>query len=582
MSGVAHDRLVLGGRFKLIRHLGGGGMSEVFVAEQLSLARQVALKVLKRDFAKQPEMAERFRREALLLSTVDHPSVVRVIDFDSGRDGTVLVLELAEGETLEQTLADGPLEPRRAIRLLAQLAEGLAAIHDKGIIHRDLKPHNVVITPGPRGEQARLLDFGIARLMEITDEGKTPPTLPVLGDFDPNASPFVSHPGQAVGTPAYVAPEQATASPMDARTDVYSFGVLAFRVLAGRLPFEGTDTRDFLEQHVRRPAPALDEIAPHLASWRELVKLVKQCLEKKPDARPKDGQALAEALKRTSPPDTAALTTQTRRAIGALTTHTWKGVQSTATSVGKRSVRGARLAVRLARKVTPEVRRSLLITALVVACVPAAWAFMPPTPVERLEKLLRGGHAAEALELVDRELPDAKGDRPVLLSLKAAALHRLGRPDAERLLLRDSPYQTLHVADPLLLEALAEDWADQEGDAFLAEMLAIVPAETLDPAFTELAGEPPSLRQWGALRYLDTANRAGALELVRRYAASLASTNCPVRVKAARRLAELGDLEAIGALRELAETPKDEVKDALIDCGQDEAGDAIRALKRKH
>ncbi|HEY1086177.1 MAG TPA: protein kinase, partial [Archangium sp.] len=136
--------------------------------------------------------------------------MVRVIDFSSNtRDGTVLVLELAEGETLESALKQGPFEPKRAIRVLLQLAEGLAAVHERGIIHRDLKPQNIVIGLGPRGEQARLLDFGIARLMELdTDSGPAKPQLTA------GADPFMSLPGQAVGTPAYVAPEQAMAQPV--------------------------------------------------------------------------------------------------------------------------------------------------------------------------------------------------------------------------------------------------------------------------------------------------------------------------------------------------------------------------------
>ncbi|HMK73807.1 MAG TPA: serine/threonine-protein kinase, partial [Myxococcaceae bacterium] len=160
------NSLVLDERFRVLGHLGGGGMGEVYLAEQVSLGRKVALKVLKREVGQQPGMSERFRREARLLSSVEHPAVVRVIDFGESEEGTCLVMELAEGETLLQALEKGPLEPDRGRQVMVQLAEGLEAIHEKGIIHRDLKPENVVLTAGPRGEQARLLDFGIARLVE--------------------------------------------------------------------------------------------------------------------------------------------------------------------------------------------------------------------------------------------------------------------------------------------------------------------------------------------------------------------------------------------------------------------------------
>ncbi|MEW5742481.1 MAG: serine/threonine-protein kinase [Myxococcota bacterium] len=582
---MSQDRLVLGGRFKLLRHLGGGGMSEVFLAEQLSLGRKVALKVLKRDLGSQPAMSERFRREAQLLSTVDHPSVVRVIDFEtSPKDGTVLVLELAEGETLELALRMGPFEPSRAIRVFLQLAEGLAAIHDKGIIHRDIKPQNVVIGHSTRGEQARLLDFGIARLMELDVEDKqdavdtdpeTTGPLPQVG-----ADPFVSHPGQAVGTPAYVAPEQAMAQPVDPRTDVYSFGVLAFRVLAGRLPFEGPSTRDYLEQHVKVKPPRLDEVEPKLAEWPALVKLVMQCLEKKPDARPDDGHALARALKACMPAEAIPLTTQTRMALNAMATQSLSAVKGTVGTLGQHGQTAARRVRRLAALLDRQARVSLLITLALTALVPGAWAMWPPSTTEQAERRLEAGDAAGALQLIDESLPDAKGDVPVLLSLKAAALHQLGRADDERALMRDMPYQVLFPARRPLLQALAEDFSDAEGDAELQELLALVPARELDPVFTAFAKEPLSRRQWGALRWLDQAGRAKGLDFVERYSASLSSRSCTVKAKAAVRLGQLGDKDAISALRDLSETPKDEGTSGPINCGQDEAAEAIRQLKK--
>lgn len=553
-------------------------MAEVFLAEQISLGRLVALKVLKRDLSSQPAMADRFAREARLLSTVDHPSVVRVIDFESGRDGTVLVLELAEGETLEQALKQGPFEPRRAITIMLQLAEGLAAIHERGIIHRDIKPQNVVIGPGLRGEQARLLDFGIARLMEIPDEetGKGgPPPLPA-----PGSNPFVSHPGQAVGTPAYVAPEQATASPVDSRTDVYSFGVLAYRMLAGRLPFLGPDTRDYLEQHVKERPPALDEVAPQLRAFPGLIRLVMACLEKKPSSRPKDGAALVDALRMQSPANTD-LGTQTRKALQAVTTQTWANLTITAGRVQTNVGAGARTVARLTQHLDSRWKQSLIVAALVMATIPTAWAFWPPPLTEQVATFVREDRTTEALELIDQSLPSARGDTPMLLALKAAALHKAGRRDGERGLLLAQPYQVLHAAHPLLLESLAEDFSEGETDATLKELMLIVPAKRLTPAFVDFAKGPLSAKQWGALRWLDATQTAQGLDLVARYAHSLQSKSCRVRQLAAQRLAALGDVDAVGALRDLSELPKDEGPGGPVNCGQDEAADAIRQLKKK-
>lgn len=572
---MSKDRLVLGGRFKLIRHLGGGGMAEVFLAEQVSLGRQVALKVLKRDLSAQPAMGERFRREAQLLSTVDHPSVVRVIDFETNkRDGTVLVLELAEGETLENALRLGPFEPKRAIRILLQLAEGLAAVHERGIIHRDLKPQNIVIGPGPRGEQARLLDFGIARLMELdTDSGPAPPELP------PGVDPFMSLPGQAVGTPAYVAPEQAMAQPVDPRTDVYAFGVVAFRMLAGRLPFLGPGARDYLEQHVHEPPPPLDAVAPHVGPYPLLVKLVMACLEKKAANRPRDGAALVEALRGVLPADQLALSTQTRLVLSAVTTQTLSAVKDTAASFSQRSLKGARTVGRFARGLDRQFKQSLVVTVALALLVPAAWLLWPQTTVERAEHELLAGRPAEALTTIDAVLADSKGLYPTLLSLKAGALHELGREEDARALLRQWPYQALFPASAAVLELLCEGFATSEVDAEVVEWLAMLPPVLGDQTLLRFAKEGPSARQWGALRYLDTVERTRGLQLPERYAASLKSKDCSVRARSAVRLGELADADAIPALRELSETPKDRVEGQAKNCGQDEAGEAIRTLK---
>jgi serine/threonine protein kinase len=552
-------------------------MAEVFLAEQLSLGRLVALKVLKRDLSSQPAMADRFQREARLLSTVDHPSVVRVIDFESGRDGTVLVLELADGETLDQALKLGPFEPKRAMRVMLQLAEGLAAIHERGIVHRDIKPQNVVIGPGVRGEQARLLDFGIARLMEIPDET-------AHGDASAlpssDANPFVSHPGQAVGTPAYVAPEQAMAQPVDSRTDVYSFGVLAYRVLSGQLPFLGPDSRSYLAQHVRDQPPELTEVAPQLRTWPALAKLVMQCLDKKPSNRPKDGAALVESIRRSLPADTD-LGTQTRRALQAVSTQTWTNLTITAGKVQSNVGLGARSVARLTSRLDSQWRRSLIVTALVITGIFAGAALWPPPLTERVSKLVVAGETTQALELIEETLPTARGDTPMLLALKAAALHQSGRRDAERGLLVAQPFQPLHAAHPLLLEALAEDFADTETDAQLKELIGLVPPRLLTPAFVSFAKGPPSTKQWGALRWLDATGASKGLDLVAQYGASLQSKSCRVRQLAAIRLGTLGDLDAIAVLRNLSELPKEEGPQGTSNCGQDEAADAIRELKKK-
>ena len=569
-------------------------MAEVYLAEQVSLGRKVALKVLKRDLGKRPDMAERFRREARILCTVDHPCVVRVIDFESAPEATILVLELAEGDTLEKVMRLGPMAPERAVPILAQIADGLGAIHEKGIVHRDIKPQNVVLTPTPRGDQARLLDFGIARLMEIPDglDGAA-----ALGGID---NPFISQPGQVVGTPAYVAPEQATAGTLDTRTDVYSFGVLAYRMLSGQFPFPGPGSQDFLKQHLLSPPRPIEDVMPGLKERPGLMLLVMDCLQKSPDARPKNGHVLLERLMPLMPPSPydSSVTTPSRRLFNATSAGSlapvasaaaqaeperpskWAEVHQRTTMLGEAGLTQARRAIVVAKKVDREWWRSLLWTAGIVCTASAAWAMLTLSPVQRAARLIESGGAEEALAVLEARELEAPADVPQLSALKAAALHRLDRHADERALLRERTYQALHAAHPLLLEALAEDFAATESDAELRAMMEVVPADALTPVFEAFANGSRSRKQWGALRYLDFTGVHQKVDRVDLYARALADKDCDVRAKASMRLSELGDRDAVAQLRELSELPKEERSSGQRNCGQDEAAEAIRQLKR--
>lgn len=270
---------VLGGRFRLVKPLGYGGAADVYLAEQVSLGRKVALKVITRRGSMAADAEARFKREALLHSAIDHPSVVRVLDFDaSGPEGAIVVLEYVEGRRLDELVGGVPLPITEALPLLLQLAEGLAAIHAHGVVHRDFKAENVMVTETALGRRARILDFGLARLFDADQ---------VAGD----GRSFVSGIGVVAGTPAYLAPEQFHGSPADPRSDVYAFGVTAYFVLSGELPFRGPDVQAYLRQHAEdRPAPLPPQVPDSLAA------LVMRCLEKTPSRRPADGAALVAAL----------------------------------------------------------------------------------------------------------------------------------------------------------------------------------------------------------------------------------------------------------------------------------------------
>ena len=262
---------VLGGRYRVLRPLGEGGSAQVYLAEQLSLKRKVALKIITRRGPMAPDAQARFKREALIHSTIDHPSVVRVLDFETdGPEGTVVVLEYVEGVRLDEVVLGHPLSADEATRLLLQLAEGLAAIHKKGVVHRDFKAENVMVSQTAAGRQVRILDFGLARMFdadELSGDGRS----------------FVSSAGLVAATPAYAAPEQLRGLPANPRTDVYSFGITAYLMLTGRLPFNGPEVHDFVRQHTQEKAPSLKGKVPD-----DLAQLVEECLEKEPSRRPAD------------------------------------------------------------------------------------------------------------------------------------------------------------------------------------------------------------------------------------------------------------------------------------------------------
>jgi len=279
-----HDRTVLAGRFKLLAHLGSVATADEFLAEQVGKNRKVRVKILSKDFRGDHEMMARFKRQAELMSSVDHPAVVKVIDFGADRDGTILVTEDIEGEPMDALLRDGPMEPRRAVNLFSQIAHGLAALHFKGIVHRDIRSENVIIHGTLLGEKAKLIEFGIARMFdpELTD---SPDKRFVTGVNEI----------QSIGTPAYLSPEQARGEPAGPRSDVYSFGVLAYLMLTGQLPFTG-DADAQLRHHLQSIPRSPEVVVPALKAHPQLTALVMRCLEKNPVDRFPDGGALAHAI----------------------------------------------------------------------------------------------------------------------------------------------------------------------------------------------------------------------------------------------------------------------------------------------
>jgi serine/threonine-protein kinase len=253
----------LAGKYALQAPIGGGGMGWVYRAQQLPLDRTVAVKVLKPQISQQPAYVERFRREALAASRLDHPHSVRVLDFGEDGGRLYLVMEHVQGRTLADIIDEEfPFEAPRIVDLLSQVLSALAVAHALGIVHRDLKPENILVarSTGEDGrpvEIAKVCDFGIAKLGGPRGTGSR----------DPGR---ITSAGTVVGTPDYLSPEQSRAEALDGRSDLYTVGIVLFHMLAGRVPFEAATPLAVLHMHGTRPPPRPSTFAPVLPALEEI------------------------------------------------------------------------------------------------------------------------------------------------------------------------------------------------------------------------------------------------------------------------------------------------------------------------
>ena len=263
------------GPYEILAPLGAGGMGEVWKAKDTRLDRFVAVKVLPEHLAKHPESLARFEREAKAVAALNHPNITGIHDFATEGDTIYVVMELLEGESLRTRLESGPLPPRKATELAIQMAQGLAAAHEKGVVHRDLKPDNLWITKEGR---LKILDFGLAK--QITGMG-------VGSDsFQPTAAISPGHhteKGMILGTLGYMSPEQVRGEAVDARSDIFSFGVVLFEMLTGKKAFARDTASDTMAAILRDDPPELEGTSRPLLPG--LKRVLDHCLEKEPGAR---------------------------------------------------------------------------------------------------------------------------------------------------------------------------------------------------------------------------------------------------------------------------------------------------------
>ena len=266
--------------YRLDRLLGSGGMGSVYLARDLALDRDVAIKFIATDKAGDASARQRLIREARAAAALEHPNICGVHEVIVEPDGrAAIVMQYVEGETLADTLRRGPLDVRFAMSIATDIANALMAAHRRGIIHRDIKPQNIIITPE---KQAKLLDFGLARQHEVSAD-------------DADTTALLTTPGFIVGTPAYMSPEQAQQLPIDGRSDLFSLGAALFECLTGKRPFTGHSSIDVLGAVLHHQPPAVSSLRPELTGQHD--ELIGRLLAKHPDDRFKSADELLGALR---------------------------------------------------------------------------------------------------------------------------------------------------------------------------------------------------------------------------------------------------------------------------------------------
>jgi serine/threonine-protein kinase len=272
---------IAGGKYQIIRVLGEGGMGTVYQALQPAMNRMVALKRIRPEMVTKPDTVPRFHKEMMITAQIEHPNTIRVYDFGDDNGQLYLAMEFLTGVSLRQVIdRKKPMEAARLVRIGKQVANALGAIHGHGVVHRDLKPDNVMLLDS-YGERdfVKVLDFGIAKVLD--------------------EQIALTLKGQPVGTPTYMAPEQAMGKPVEPRTDLYALGVMLYQMATGRVPFNAPLTQVMLLAHAHTPPVPILTLAPNLPP--PLAALITQLLEKDPAARPASAAEVSARLDRCLP-----------------------------------------------------------------------------------------------------------------------------------------------------------------------------------------------------------------------------------------------------------------------------------------